>query len=208
MTAKRERSVMYAGMALLALSVATVCVRWAAGGGPPVRQRQATARNGSPAPPRPLSGQRRPLLHVTSAPDNDLIVRRNLFRPLVEKRRIGESGNRPPSPSSLPPLSPSTLSAPPLPLPFRMAGVVDNGRSSVALVEETDSGRYHAVKAGEKVSDVEVVSVEATRVVVKQGGVLRELPLTQGEKQETTGSGQGAKDAPGVELERRVTPKN
>jgi hypothetical protein len=88
-----------------------------------------------------------------------------------------------------------------------MAGMVDNGRSSAALLEEVDSGRYHLVTAGDKVADMEVVRVEAGRVVVKQGGVVRALPLAQGGKQETTGRGQEKKEAPDMELERRVMPK-
>jgi hypothetical protein len=145
----------------------------------------------------------------------ELIARRNLFRPLVENkatqalRRNGGTANQRIIPSPILPLPPpvpqSTIHNPQSAM--RMVGMVDNGRSSVALLEEVNAGRYYTVKAGERVGDVAVVRVEATRVVVKRGSVVEELPLGQSAGSGTGDKGPGTTHSPNLELERRVTPK-
>jgi hypothetical protein len=114
------------------------------------------------------------------------------------------------APPRLPPSSapPSTTRNPELvrvQSTLRMVGVVDNGHSAVALLEETDTGRHYTVKAGDHIGDVQAVSVDAGRVVVKQAGVRRELLLASSSGKEATRGG-GAKPAD-VELERRIIPQ-
>jgi hypothetical protein len=145
-------------------------------------------------------------LTIHHSPDYELIVRRNLFRPLVQKKgRRGEEEKRKDSSfaySPIRPLSPSGLTPSPRPLPFRMAGMIDTGWTPVALLEEVNTGRYQAVKAGDKVAGIEVVRVEAEQVIVNAAGMMRTLPLRQGENQAAA----NPERAPNVQLEKRIIP--
>ncbi|RMG19111.1 MAG: hypothetical protein D6731_00255 [Planctomycetota bacterium] len=139
-----------------------------------------------PAPAPGTSEEQPPRTDAPARPgaraERDLEALRGRYRAVLEARPFAPRSFRPrPAPAPLRPEAPapSRPSAPPPPagLRLRLTSLLGRGAGRHAVLEEGGTGRGIIVRAGARFADASVAEVATSSIVVRLGGLRKEIAL-------------------------------